>query len=45
MLHLIDSEVVLGKFAKGYYAQEDTCELVGVSWDLGLEFRGSVYMD
>ena len=30
---------------KGYSAEEDACELVGMFWDLVLELRCSVYVD
>ena len=42
MLLLIDSEVALAKLVRGNSAREYIGELVGVFWDLALEFRAPV---
>ena len=43
-LLFVDSEPVQGALVKGYSAREDLCELVGVFWNLALEFQINFYI-
>ena len=44
-LLFVDSESALGALVKGYSAKEDLCELVGVFWNLALEFQINLFID
>ena len=44
-LLLVDSEPVQGALVKGYSSREDLCELVGLFWNLALDFKVNLYID